>query len=236
MGHRDAPPLRSLPRFFLPGTPSVGGATVVLPREELNKVRNVLRLRNGDEIAVLPDDGSLWVASVSGDSVVLVSQHFPETEPATRLTLALGLAKAETLEESVRMGTEIGAVAFVVFPAARSVARWEPGKVESKLARLRSIAREAAEVAYRMRLPSIKWSSGLDDVLSQPDTWVLSEVEGVVAPIPPMAGSPTLVIGPEGGWSPSESAQIGERAVGMGPRVFRVDTAVAAAAALALLR
>ena len=51
----------------------------------------------------------------------------------------------------------------------------------------------------------------------------------------PLKGQWEVVIGPEGGWSPREVELIGDRAVTLGPRVLRVDTAAAAACALALL-
>jgi 16S rRNA (uracil1498-N3)-methyltransferase len=192
-------------------------------------------LGSGDLIAVLPDDGSLWVARVEGSAVRLESQHFPKTEASRQVVLALGLPRFEKLEESVRMGTELGAAGFVVFPAARSVVKWEPAKFEAKLERLRAIAREAAEVAFRTRLPFIRTAKGLGDVMQDPDALALSEYEHVARPVPRGAQGLTLVIGPEGGWSPSEIALIGDRALTLGPRVLRVDTAVAAACSAALL-
>lgn len=235
MGDRDLPPLRSLPRFFVPGAACSAGELLELPPAEVKKVRNVLRLGTGDLIAVLPDDGSLWVARVEGSAVRLESCHRPNTEPACQLTLALGLPRFEKLEESVRMATELGAAGFIVFPAARSVVKWEPAKLDAKLERLRAIAREAAEVAFRTRLPFVRTASGLAEVMRDPETLVLSEFEDVARPVPVGMPKLTLAIGPEGGWSPSEVSIIGDRGLTLGPRVLRVDTAVSAACAAALV-
>lgn len=235
MGDRDLPPLRSLPRFFVPGIVCSVGESVDLPPAEVKKVRNVLRLGTGDLIAVLPDDGSLWVARVEGSAVRLEMRHEPATEATRPLTLALGLPRFEKLEESVRMGTELGAVGFIVFPAARSVVKWEPAKLEAKLERVRAIAREAAEVAFRTRLPFVRTATGLVEVMAGDHTFALSEYEDVSRPIPSGDAPLTLAIGPEGGWSPAEVALIGHRALTLGPRVLRVDTAVAAACSAALV-
>ncbi|HYH47250.1 MAG TPA: RsmE family RNA methyltransferase, partial [Thermoanaerobaculia bacterium] len=52
------------------------------------------------------------------------------------------------------------------------------------------------------------------------------------------AAPAALLIGPEGGWSPEERSELaaaGWRAVGLGPRVLRAETAAVVAAALLLL-
>ena len=78
--------------------------------------------------------------------------------------------------------------------------------------------------------------SDLGAVLKQwPDAVVLSEVEGIPRHLTPAGDEMAVVIGPEGGWAPRELALIGDRGVTLGPRVLRVDTATAAAAALLLL-
>jgi 16S rRNA (uracil1498-N3)-methyltransferase len=46
---------------------------------------------------------------------------------------------------------------------------------------------------------------------------------------PPAAGGVTLAIGPEGGWTPYETAELGRRGfrpASLGPRALRVDQAV----------
>lgn len=234
MDRGNVPPLRSLPRVFLPGlepeTP-----TIELPEEELKKLTKVLRMSSGDQLAVLPGDGRLLRCELRGREAVILETIRPETEARTRLTLCQALPRAEKLEEVVRMGTEMGVSKFVMFPSDRSVVKWDASKLQEKLRRLASIAREAAEVAFRTRLPELSTCGSLKEALAaMPDALVLSEVEGIQRK---MTRSDTivLVIGPEGGWSPREVELIGDRAITLGPRVLRVDTAAAAACALALL-
>ena len=57
MGRSDLPPLRSLPRVFVPEADPDG--PIDLPQEEVDKLRKVLRLSPGAQIAVLPNDGTL---------------------------------------------------------------------------------------------------------------------------------------------------------------------------------
>ncbi|MBS1715890.1 MAG: 16S rRNA (uracil(1498)-N(3))-methyltransferase [Armatimonadetes bacterium] len=239
MGSGSLPSLRSLPRAFVEGMPDPAPESFELPREEFDKFHKVLRLGSGDQVALLPGDGRVVRCVLQGREAEPLETVRPETEPKTRLTLALGLPKPEKLEESVRMATEIGAAGFVLFSAERSVVRWSEDKVAQKTDRLRRIAREASEVCFRTRLPSFAWEPSLGSVLERyPDALVLSEGEGVRRKLE-AAGSlperPVLVIGPEGGWAPQDVKAIGDRAVTLGPRVLRVDTAVAAACTLVLL-
>ncbi|HRJ27032.1 MAG TPA: RsmE family RNA methyltransferase [Fimbriimonadaceae bacterium] len=238
MGRSRALPLRALPRLFWPGFDPEEGAQEI-PREEFEKLHNVLRLRSGAEIAVLPNDGRIVRCVLDGRSAVPQDVERLETQPSRVVTLAQALPKPDKLDEVLRMCTELGVAHFLLFPSERTVVRWDAKKRAEKERRLLAIIREAAEVSFRSILPTLTWAGSLIEVLeAQPDAIVLSEVEGTTQTLPHCLGSSpkaTLVIGPEGGWAPREVALIGDRGATMGPRVFRVDTAAAAACAMALL-
>lgn len=234
MDRGNVPPLRSLPRVFLPGL-EPEAPTIELPEEELKKLTKVLRMSSGDQLAVLRGDGRLLRCELRGREAVILETIRPETEARTKLTLCQALPRAEKLEEVVRMGTEMGVSKFVMFPSDRSVVKWDASKLQEKLRRLASIAREAAEVAFRTHLPELSTCGSLKEALgAMPDALVLSEVEGVQRKMT-RSDIVVLVVGPEGGWSPREVELIGDRAITLGPRVLRVDTAAAAACALVLL-
>ena len=227
--------VRSLPRVFLPWVDL--DEPLELPRKEYEKFRKVLRLVNGDRIAVLPNDGSLIVGKLQGPHVVFVEKVFPDSEPKSKLTLVQALPKADKLDTIIRMCTEVGVSHFVLFPSDRSVLKWEGPKLEDRLGRYRSIAREAAEQSFRSLMPTVEFGHSLAGVLQiYPNSIVLSEVEGLSRQLkPPFVENPVLVIGPEGGWSPRELDLVGDKGVTLGPRVLRADTAGPIAAALVLL-
>ncbi len=226
--------LRSLPRLFVPG--ATAESEFELPKPEVEKLRHVLRLSSGAEIAVLPDDGSIIRCRLQGHRAVPIEVTRPETEPNLKLTLAQALPKGEKLDEIVRACTEIGVSRFVLFPSERSVVRWDKLKLQERMRRLRAISMESAEVSFRTRVPELETAESLKAVLDAfPDATVLSEIEGVEKRLGQDVGAHTIVVGPEGGWSPKEVALIGRRGVTLGPRVLRVEHAGAAAAALLLL-
>ena len=114
--------------------------------------------------------------------------------------------------------------------------RWDEKKIGEKMRRLTAISREAAELSFRTRLPEMSLARNLAEVLEVwPEAIVLSEVEGLNRGLHATSKEMTLVVGPEGGWSPAELALIGNRGVTLGPRVLRVDHAAFAAAAALLI-
>ncbi len=226
--------IRSWPRVFVPGATPEGN--IDLPSEELDKLRKVLRLSPGATVAVLPNDGTLVKCELLPKAAKPLEVFHPETEPKLQITLAQSLPKGDKLDEIIRACTEIGVVRFILFPSDRTVVQWDDKKTEARVKRLQAIAREAAEVSFRTRLPDFEIAKDLIEVLNKrPQAVVLSEAEGLLTNLAPAKESQvTLLVGPEGGWSPKELALIGGRGVTLGPRVLRVDHAGFAAAAFLL--
>lgn len=234
MGLGDLPALRSLPRAFVPDADPHN--EFELPKEEVSKFRRVLRLTPGATIAILPNDGTLLVCELRASTALPFRIEVPNVEPELHLTLAQALPKGDKLDEIIRACTEVGVSKFVLFPSDRTVVRWEASKLQAKLARLATIAREAAEVSFRTRLPEIVVADSLSEIFSMfPAATVLSEAEGLDQGLAKRGNPMEIVVGPEGGWSPKEMEQIGARGVTLGPRVLRVEHAGFAAASQLLL-
>jgi 16S rRNA (uracil1498-N3)-methyltransferase len=162
--------------------------------------------------------------------------HRPLVEAAIELTVAQALPKGEKIDEIVRACTEIGVARFLLFSSDRTVVKWDEKKTADRLRRLQIIARESAELSFRTKLPTFAWIAGLNEVLQgEPQAVVLSEVEGLATNLQPAGQRMTVVVGPEGGWTPRELEIIGGKGVTLGPRVLRVDHAAPAAAAILLL-
>ena len=232
--NQSLPPLRALPRVFVPGADPNG--PIELPSDEVDKIRKVLRLSPGAIIGVLPDDGSIVRCDVQNKVAIPIDVHWPNVEASLKLTIAQSLPKGEKLDEIVRACTEIGAAEFILFTSERTVVKWDEKKIAERLRRLQVIAREACEMSFRTRLPVFSWAGGLKQVLAdRPNAIVLSEVEGESKPLVANGTETTVVVGPEGGWAPREVQMIGDRGVTLGPRVLRVDHAAPSAAAILLL-
>jgi len=198
-----------------------------LDENDRHHLERVVRLRRGDAV-VVSDGRGRWRDGVLGAvgrvEPVGAVQSAPTSAPP--ITIAFALTKGERPELAVQKLTELGVDRIAPFIADRSVARWDGARAESHLGRLRRVAREASMQCRRPWLPVV------DEVV---DFGTVSRLPGAaVADLggaPPSLDRPTVLIGPEGGWSDDERAA-GLPAVSLGAHVLRAETAAMAAAAL----
>jgi 16S rRNA (uracil1498-N3)-methyltransferase len=220
-------------RFFVPPE-EVDGDHFPIPPGIRHQVERVLRLRDGDRLALLTGDGVELLCSLADGMCTVEERRAAGGEPAHRLSVAQALLKGDGLEEVVRQGTELGVGAFRLVVTDRCVARvLSPRRLE----RLRAIARESAEQAERGRVPVVHEPVPLTDVLA-PGTVLLAERSDArrLGDLDPPG---LIVVGPEGGFSPGElemATRAGAVLAGLGPRILRSRTVAAAVAAAVLSR
>lgn len=202
----------------------------------------VLRVRPGAAVVAFDGRGSEApgrVIEVDGDGVWLeLDEPTPASaEPARSLTLAPALLKGDKLADVVRMGTELGVVAFRPVVARRcDVRELSP----ARRTRLQRVASEAARQSGRALVPAVHEAVALGDL-----GWdAAAVVADLAAPLawreaPGLAGDRlTAITGPEGGWTPEEVTALearGATRVRLGGRVLRAETAPVAMAAAWLL-
>jgi len=203
-----------------------------LEPDDRHHLERVLRLRPGDLVTVADGRGG-WRRCTFGPGgrLDLDGEIARVSRPTPALTIAFALTKGERPEVAVQKLTELGIDRIVPFPAARSVARWEGERADRHVLRLRKVAHEAAVQARRAWLPEVTSLSTLGTVLDEGGA-ALADPHGD----PPTLDHPTIVVGPEGGFTAEERAEA-ERTVALGPHVLRAETAaMAAGAVLAALR
>ena len=150
----------------------------------------------------------------------MVGERDHRPEPAVAIELALAMLPAAALEQSLSRCTEAGAAGFVLVRAERSQARAE------KTERWRSICREAAMLAGRLRVPEVRGPVAFEAAWrTAVEPWLLDREA-----LPPLrslkaSGEVTLFVGPEGGWTPGERRLAGDRRLSLGPRNLRAETA-----------
>ncbi len=154
-----------------------------------------------------------------------------EARPSPAITVGFALTKGDRPELVVQKLTELGVDVIVPFVANRTVVRWDDVKAARNAARGRTIAREAAAQCHRAWLPEVREPVPFAVAASGPGV-ALAHPDGG----PPSLDHPTVLVGPEGGWSIEEESAVPGR-IGLGPHVLRAETAaVAAGALLAALR
>jgi 16S rRNA (uracil1498-N3)-methyltransferase len=187
-----------------------------------------------EEIEVIDPAGFLLTVrldAVSPDRVegVVVTERPHQPEPVARITIAIANLPASALELVLSRCTEAGAFAFCVFQADRSIARG------SKASRWRTICRESAMLATRLRVPEVVALPSIEDVLQVAEHPVML-VRGAPTRLAAMAGprNLTLLVGPEGGWSDRE-LELAQVKAALGPRNLRADTAALVGLSVALI-
>lgn len=198
-----------------------------LDEGDRHHLTQVLRLRPG-ELVTAADGAGRWCSchvvaggrlERSGDVVVTSAPH-PE------LTVAIALTKGNRPELAVQKLTELGIDRVVPFLAARSVVRWDGERADRHLRRLRRVAREAAMQCRRAYLPEVTDLADFDAAAGRPGAALACR-----GGQPPTLERPTVLVGPEGGWSDEEQAR-GLPEVAIGPQVLRAETAAIAVATL----
>ena len=223
----------TLHRFFVEPA-EMAGARFPLPSAIERQVRAVLRLRDGDRLVLLRNDGAEAICRLEGGACVVEDRRPVAGEPRHRLTVVQAMLKGDALEQVVQHGTEVGVATFKLAVADRSIVRELPPR---RLERLRTIAREAAEQSERGRIPEVMAPVPLVAALAPGSVLLFERGEGVrLSQLDPPA---SIVIGPEGGFAPGEvqaAVDAGVTVAGLGPRILRSETVAAVAAALILSR
>ncbi|MEO1059972.1 MAG: RsmE family RNA methyltransferase [Actinomycetota bacterium] len=183
----------------------------------------VLRVRPGDPLTV-SDGAGRWRPCVLGDEPEPTGAIVEVPAPAVEITIGFPPVKGDRPDWAVQKLTELGVDRIVVLETEHGVVRWTGERLQRQLSRWRRIAREAAMQSRRVRLPQLDGPRAVGDLAGSPGVAMADRSGGT-----PSLDHPTILVGPEGGWSAAERALDGPR-VCVGTHVLRVETAALAAA------
>ncbi len=211
--------------------------TVELDREAAHHLATVLRAREGDTVTLFNGEGGEYqgeIAGIASKRVTVALGDFrpDDRESPLRTLLGIGLSRGERFEWVLQKATELGVSEIFPLVTARTEVRLRGEREEKKHSRWQQVIVSACEQCGRNRLPVLhplqtptEWQgipADLKLVLHHRSTIGVGELQ---------AQSPSTVamaIGPEGGMSDDEIAQlsrVGFRSLTLGPRVLRTETA-----------
>lgn len=233
-------------RFFVPSS-RFQEEVVLLDAEETHHLARVLRLGVGASVELYDGQGGCFEAVVQGlngpEAALRVLRPLaPGGESPLSLTLALGLAKGDVMDEVVSRATEMGVTRFIPMLTERSE-QSHPARSARRNQRWQRLMQESLKVCRRSYLPQLEGLQDFGAALAGPEEmklfcWEEARPGGLQAVLAsPRPAGVRVLIGPEGGFSAREAAQAlaaGCQMVSLGPRRLRVETA--ALAVLALLQ
>ncbi|OHW62555.1 ribosomal RNA small subunit methyltransferase E [Andreesenia angusta] len=235
-------------RFFVDRS-QISGEVVTISGEDLKHIKNVLRLKEGEEVSICDGEENDYVAvieSIDSQEVLLsiVESFKSKGEAPIKLKLYQGLPKGDKMELIVQKCTELGVSEIVPMATKRAVVKLsDEKKIAKKLERWQKIAEEAAKQSKRGRIPLVDRLVTLKEAVSELGedelALMLYESERENSLKKALRGydgkNVSVFVGPEGGFEESEAEMLkaaGAKVVSLGNRILRTETAGLAASAV----
>lgn len=225
------------------------GSHIDLPPTVFNHVTRVLRLKTGAALILFNGTegefhGVLATVTRSAATVRIQSYSPREAESPLPVLLAQGISRGERMDYTLQKAVELGVTVILPVLTERSVVKLEPERRRHRIQHWQGIIAGACEQCCRNRLPLLLEPVSLVRCLQSSALQGLKLVLDPLAPstlsaLAPPPAAVSLLIGPEGGLSPTEIALAevaGFTAVRLGPRVLRTETAALVALAAVQLR
>ncbi|MBE6660578.1 MAG: 16S rRNA (uracil(1498)-N(3))-methyltransferase [Ruminococcaceae bacterium] len=240
--------VNTLPRFFV-AKDQICDGLVRIVGEDAHHIARSLRMAAGQHVTVCDMQKTEYDCELlhfEDDRVVtarIVGESPMETEPPVAITLYQALPKGDKLDTIIQKAVECGASHIVPFESINCVVRVKQEAEARKTERRNRIATEAAKQCGRGMLPEVTETVSFEQMItlaSQADLVLFCyEGEGTVPLKALLRGrlgtlpqdrvpSIAVVIGSEGGFSPSEAKAAQEAGfcmTGLGARILRTETA-----------
>ncbi|MBR4413179.1 MAG: 16S rRNA (uracil(1498)-N(3))-methyltransferase [Lachnospiraceae bacterium] len=218
--------------------------TIIIEGQDFNHIKNVLRMREGEEISVgNGEDENEYrcaIESFEEDRVICKLLFIKEAnvELPSKVILYQCLPKADKMEMIIQKCVELGVSEIIPVASKRCVVKLDDKKASSKISRWQAIAEAAGKQSKRAYVPLIGQVMKFSDAVKDADRadikiipYELSEgmddTKKVFENIKP-GQTVAIFIGPEGGFDESEideAVKSGITPISLGKRILRTETA-----------
>ncbi len=211
---------------------------------DVNHIKNVLRMRMGEELMVCDGTGMEYTCCISdfpaGEvCLTILKAEKASTELPVRLKLYQGLPKKDKMELIIQKAVELGAVEIIPVMTKRCIVKLEDDKKEAKkLERWQNIAESAAKQSGRGIIPTVSRVLNYKEAVKKASAEGMALIpyelaEGMKSLKEAAAEAPkqqvvSVFIGPEGGFEEEEvefAKESGVIPVSLGKRILRTETA-----------
>jgi len=222
-----------------------GNTAEITDTDVLHHIRDVLRLKNGDEVVIFDGAEHEYKGVISAINKKQVELKLTplnvQRSYNTKLTIACSIPKGSRMDDIIDHLTQLGVEHIIPMHTERVVVKLDDARMEARLKRWQKIAQSAARQCQRSSIPDISSVIDVKDVISNSQEYNLKL-------IPHLSGKRTLIkdvlarkkpksiivlIGPEGDFTPEEvelALHNGFIPISLGDTVLRVATAAIAVA------
>jgi 16S rRNA (uracil1498-N3)-methyltransferase len=226
---------------FYAAKKNFGDGRIRLEADETRHLRDVLRLRIGDQASVFDGEGNEFLTEIetigkSGAELKILETVTPASPESTLdLTLAVAMLKGEKFDLVVQKTVELGVSKLIPLQTVRCDVTSKGA--DNRVERWRKIALEASKQSGRAKLMSIESPIDFSKFIVSYSEEVLMFTERSGESFSKVKASKkiTAMIGPEGGWEDSEIEQAKSRGallITLGGRILRAETAAISVAAI----
>lgn len=243
MGKNNSRKSITMNHFFARGIFEKNGL-IRISGDDVNHIKNVLRMKPGDELLISDGEGMDYHCSISAfetDDVLcrVIDTESSCTEPTVKFYLFQGLPKSDKLEHIIQKSVELGIYEIVPVEMTRSVVKYDAKKQKVKQERWQKIAEGAAKQSHRGIVPEVKSPLGMKQALE----YAKDNLDLILIPyenFKNMASTKEVLrsikpgmkvgffVGPEGGFDPTEvkaAEESGAVLISLGNRILRTETA-----------
>lgn len=230
-------------RFFVEPS-QIQDKKIVITGSDVNHIRNVLRMKIGEEIAVSNGvDNREYRCGIEAytDHEVICSLRFIKedgVELPAKIYLFQGLPKADKMELVIQKAIELGAHEVIPVATKRCVVKLDEKKAVAKVSRWQGIAEAAAKQSKRGVIPAVHSVMSMREAIQYAQSmdvklipYELAEdmrhTKNVIEAVKP-GESVAVFIGPEGGFEEDEvqaALEAGIEPITLGRRILRTETA-----------
>lgn len=228
------------------------GSRYMISGADYNHVKNVLRMKIGDEFLVSENGVSnlCRIESFEGECVIaeIIEEKYQDTSMPVKLYLFQGLPKSDKMELIIQKAVELGIEGIIPVEMNRCVVKLDDKKKKSKRERWQAIAESAAKQSKRNSIPevfdvmsykqAVKKASELDlFIVPYECKDGMESTKNALAKIK-SGSSVGILIGPEGGFELNEidtATESGGITVSLGKRILRTETAAITAVGMCML-
>jgi 16S rRNA (uracil1498-N3)-methyltransferase len=228
--------------FFV--TPKqVQGNQIWIEGSDVNHIKNVLRMRVGEELEISDGDNKKYLCEIESLTTEQVCVRVKEelladTELPSKIYLFQGLPKSDKMELIVQKAVELGVYEIIPVATKRAVVKLDDKKAGKKIERWNTISEGGAKQSGRNVLPQVKQVMSYKEAITYAD-----KLDVVLMPYELAEGmeetrkriesilpgqSIGIFIGPEGGFEVQEveyAIEHGVKVITLGKRILRTETA-----------